>query len=67
MSAAIGKKVGQNSVGSPAVSPRRRSQELGINARKVVSKRYSLKDSKGQPFEEWADIVKPGSRPCFQG
>ena len=58
MSAAIGKKVGQNSVVSPAVSPRRRSQQLGINARKVVSKRYSLKDSKGQPFEEWADIVK---------
>src|SRR5678815_5989598 len=56
MSAAIGKKVGQNSVST--VSPRRRSQQLGINVRKVVSKRYSLKDSKGQPFEEWADIVK---------
>jgi ribonucleoside-diphosphate reductase alpha chain len=57
MSAAIGKKVGNNSVGSPAVTPRRNSQQLGINATKVVSKRYSLKDSKGQPFEEWADIV----------
>src|SRR5215207_6731612 len=56
-SAAIGKKAGNTSVGSPTVSPRRRSQQLGINARKVVSKRYSLKDSKGEPFEEWADIV----------
>src|SRR4030095_3335720 len=54
MSAAIGKKVGQNTV----ISPRRRSQQLGINARKVVSKRYSLKDLKGHPLEEWADIVR---------
>ena len=58
MSAAIGKKVGQNSVVSPAVSPRRKSQQLGINARKVVSKRYSLKNAKGQPFEDWEAIVK---------
>ena len=58
MSAAIGKKVGGTTVGSPNVSPRRRTQELGLNARKVVSKRYSMKDSKGQPFETWEDIVK---------
>jgi ribonucleoside-diphosphate reductase alpha chain len=57
-SAAIGKKLGNTSVGSPAVSPRRNSQPLGINARKVVSKRYSLKDLKGRPLEEWADIVR---------
>lgn len=57
MSAAIGKKVGNTTVSSSAVSPRRRSQQLGINARKVVSKRYSLKDGKGQPYEEWTDIV----------
>ncbi|HZI49613.1 MAG TPA: hypothetical protein VFD75_17580, partial [Pyrinomonadaceae bacterium] len=56
MSAAIGKTVGNKSVGSPAVS-RRKSQQLGINARKVVSKRYSLKDAKGQPFEDWEAIV----------
>jgi ribonucleoside-diphosphate reductase alpha chain len=54
MSAAIGKTVGNKS----AVSPRRKSQQLGINARKVVSKRYSLKDLKGRPLEEWADIVR---------
>lgn len=58
MSAAIGKKGGNASVVSPAVSPRRKSQQLGINARKVVSKRYSLKDLKGRPLEEWADIVR---------
>src|SRR6185369_11546573 len=57
MSAAIGKTVGNKSVGSPAVSPRRKSQQLGINAKKVVSKRYSLKDAKGQPFEDWEAIV----------
>src|SRR5215210_8017722 len=56
-SAAIDKKAGNTSVGSPAVSPRRKSQPLGINARKVVSKRYSLKDLKGQPYEDWAAIV----------
>src|SRR5215207_9102103 len=55
-SAAIDKRAGNTSVGSPAVSPRRKSQ-LGINARKVVSKRYSLKDLKGQPYEDWAAIV----------
>jgi ribonucleoside-diphosphate reductase alpha chain len=32
--------------------------ELGLNARKVVSKRYSLKDAKGNPIEEWADVVR---------
>ncbi|HKG58786.1 MAG TPA: adenosylcobalamin-dependent ribonucleoside-diphosphate reductase [Pyrinomonadaceae bacterium] len=58
MSAAIGKTSGNKSVGSPAVSPRRKSEQLGINARKVVSKRYSLKDLKGRPLEEWSDIVR---------
>ena len=58
MSAAIGKTVGRTPVGSPSVSPRRKSQELGLNARKVVSKRYSLKDSKGRAIEEWSDIVR---------
>ncbi len=30
---------------------------LGLNADKVVSKRYSLKDEKGNPTETWSDIV----------
>ncbi|MCA1613745.1 MAG: hypothetical protein LC800_06260 [Acidobacteria bacterium] len=32
--------------------------DLGINARKVISKRYSLKDAKGNPVEEWSDVVR---------
>jgi ribonucleoside-diphosphate reductase alpha chain len=32
--------------------------ELGLNARRVVSRRYALKDAKGRPIEEWDDIVR---------
>lgn len=31
---------------------------LGINAQRVVAKRYSLKDIQGNPLETWDDIVK---------
>jgi hypothetical protein len=34
---------------------------LGINAERVVAKRYSLKDLQGNPLEEWGDIVQAGS------
>lgn len=30
---------------------------LGLNAQKVVSKRYSLRDENGEPYESWTDIV----------
>ncbi|HEV7857400.1 MAG TPA: adenosylcobalamin-dependent ribonucleoside-diphosphate reductase [Pyrinomonadaceae bacterium] len=33
-------------------------QPLGLNAGRVISKRYSLKDAQGQPIEEWPDIVR---------
>jgi len=33
-------------------------EPLGLNAEKVVSKRYSLKDERGEPVETWADIVR---------
>ena len=56
MSAAIGKK-SPKGVASPSVSPRKKSQTLGLNAKRVVSKRYSLKP-KGKAIEEWADIVR---------
>ncbi|MFZ0748616.1 MAG: adenosylcobalamin-dependent ribonucleoside-diphosphate reductase [Pyrinomonadaceae bacterium] len=36
---------------------RRAIQPQGLNARKVVGKRYSLKDAKGNSIEEWGDIV----------
>jgi ribonucleoside-diphosphate reductase alpha chain len=31
---------------------------LGLNAQKVVSKRYSLRDENGEPVETWDDIVR---------
>jgi ribonucleoside-diphosphate reductase alpha chain len=41
---------------TPARTPS--SQPLGLNAGRVISKRYSLKDAQGQPIEEWPDIVR---------
>jgi ribonucleoside-diphosphate reductase alpha chain len=37
---------------------RRKTQPLGLNAKRVISKRYSLKDAKGRALEEWPDIVR---------
>jgi len=34
------------------------AKPLGLNAEKVVSKRYSLKDALGNPIENWTDIVR---------
>ncbi|HEX5707983.1 MAG TPA: adenosylcobalamin-dependent ribonucleoside-diphosphate reductase, partial [Pyrinomonadaceae bacterium] len=34
------------------------TQTLGLNARRVISKRYSLKDTQGNPLEEWSDVVR---------
>jgi ribonucleoside-diphosphate reductase alpha chain len=31
---------------------------LGVNAQRVVAKRYSLKDIAGNPLEQWDDIVR---------
>lgn len=39
-------------------APARDIAPLGLNAQKVVSKRYSLKDEKGEPIETWDDIVR---------
>ncbi|MGH9944274.1 MAG: LAGLIDADG family homing endonuclease, partial [Pyrinomonadaceae bacterium] len=41
-----------------AAPQRAAAEALGINARKVISKRYSLKDAKGNPLEEWSDVVR---------
>jgi len=41
------------------VSPSSRAQKrLGINAQRVVARRYSLKDLNGTALEQWDDIVK---------
>jgi ribonucleoside-diphosphate reductase alpha chain len=37
---------------------RRDFAPLGLNAQKVVAKRYSLKDENGNALETWADIVR---------
>ncbi|MEP7212937.1 MAG: adenosylcobalamin-dependent ribonucleoside-diphosphate reductase [Acidobacteriota bacterium] len=34
------------------------AKPLGLNAQKVVAKRYSLKDENGEPLETWSDIVR---------
>lgn len=48
----------KNGVGNGAgAAPARSIVPLGLNAQKVVAKRYSLRDENGEPFETWADIV----------
>ncbi len=34
------------------------TQPLGLNAQRVVSNRYSMKDAQGKAIEEWPDIVR---------
>jgi len=62
MSAAIGKQTPPEvspNITTPATTPtRRKTQPLGLNAKRVISKRYSLKDAKGRALEEWPDIVR---------
>src|SRR3989440_1294291 len=59
MSTAIGPKTSdKNATPVSPISTRRQSQPLGLNARRVISKRYSLKDAQGNPIEEWGDIVR---------
>src|SRR5256886_1171857 len=50
-------KVSQNEIAESIVSFKRQPLPLGLNARRVISKRYSLKDAKGNSLEEWSDIV----------
>ncbi|HEV8593367.1 MAG TPA: adenosylcobalamin-dependent ribonucleoside-diphosphate reductase [Pyrinomonadaceae bacterium] len=46
---------GKNSTGAALG---REFAPLGLNAQKVVAKRYSLKDENGDALETWADIVR---------
>jgi len=49
----------KNGVGSGAGTAQAREfVPLGLNAQKVVAKRYALKDEHGEPLETWADIVR---------
>ncbi|MBX3290977.1 MAG: adenosylcobalamin-dependent ribonucleoside-diphosphate reductase [Acidobacteria bacterium] len=56
---AIGNFSKENGVGNGAGTVHAREYApLGINAQKVVAKRYSLKDGNGEPTETWPDIVR---------
>src|SRR6266705_5430545 len=60
MNAASGVKmtrVSQNEIAESMLSLKRQISPLGLNARRVIAKRYSLKDAKGKSLEEWSDIV----------
>src|ERR1700674_827172 len=50
-------KVSQDEVLQSIVSFKRQIVPLGLNARRVIGKRYSLKDAKATSLEEWSDIV----------
>lgn len=41
-----------------AAAVEREYAPLGLNAQKVVAKRYSTKDENGEPLETWNDIVR---------
>lgn len=56
MSAVINPRTANRTAAAPAV--KHSNKPLGLNAQKVVSKRYSLKDIQGRPIEEWSDIVR---------
>jgi ribonucleoside-diphosphate reductase alpha chain len=43
---------------SPSTATPRKTAALGLNAKRVISKRYSLKDAKARAIEEWPDIVR---------
>jgi ribonucleoside-diphosphate reductase alpha chain len=60
MSTVIDPNTPDQNLASTATAPakQRQSKPLGLNAQRVVSKRYSLKDAQGQPIEEWPDIVR---------
>jgi ribonucleoside-diphosphate reductase alpha chain len=44
--------------GATGASRKREIKPLGLNAQKVISKRYSLKDVNGEALETWEDIVR---------
>src|SRR5260370_1783631 len=50
-------KVSDNEILQSIVSFKRQIVPLGLNAKRVIGMRYSLKDVKGTSLEEWSDIV----------
>ena len=59
LESAISSFLEKNGVGTGAAAAQAREfLPLGLNAQKVVSKRYSIKDEHGEPLETWHDIVR---------
>ncbi len=51
-------KNGKSNGNGTGTSLKREAKSLGLNAQKVIGKRYSLKDLNGEPLETWGDIVR---------
>ncbi len=51
-------KNGKSNGNGTGTSVKRKAVTVGVNAEKVISKRYSLKDENGNPMEKWDDIVR---------
>ncbi|MGI8544792.1 MAG: adenosylcobalamin-dependent ribonucleoside-diphosphate reductase [Aridibacter sp.] len=51
-------KNGKSNGNGTGTSVKREAVTVGVNAEKVISKRYSLKDENGNPMEKWDDIVR---------
>lgn len=54
----VGGLAPKNGGDGTATAVGRQYKPLGLNAQKVISKRYSIKDEKGNPLETWNDIVR---------
>src|SRR5215213_185142 len=51
-------KNGKSNGNGTGATLKREARPLGLNAQKVIGKRYSLKDLNGEPLESWSDIVR---------
>ena len=51
-------KNGKSNGSGTGASRQREIKPVGLNGQKVIGKRYSLKDAKGEPLETWDDIVR---------
>jgi ribonucleotide reductase alpha subunit len=58
VSSGFGVANGKSNGNGSGTAVKKSSPPLGMNAQKVVSKRYSLKDAQGNAVEEWSDIVR---------
>ncbi len=49
---------GRTNGNGAGTSRKREIMPIGLNGQKVVGKRYSLKDTNGEPLETWSDIAR---------